>query len=166
MSVEQQRPRRRPARTAAATSIAIVVALITVALVRAGAAAPAAADTASPLAGPSGSASAPAIQLYTAHGDASLVPALEGERPLYILSLGSDARPGQPITSQRSDSIHIIGIDLSTHRASILGFPRDSWVNIPGHGMNKINAAMTYGGPALTIATLESSRASTSTSGC
>jgi LCP family protein required for cell wall assembly len=37
----------------------------------------------------------------------------------------------------------------------VLGFPRDSWVNIPGHGMGKINTAMWMGGPQLIIATLE-----------
>jgi LCP family protein required for cell wall assembly len=95
------------------------------------------------------------IRLYAAHGEASLVPALEGKRPLFILSLGSDARPGQDIRGERSDSIHIIGIDLSTNRATILGFPRDSWVSIPGHGSGKINSAMRDGGPALTIKTLE-----------
>jgi LCP family protein required for cell wall assembly len=98
---------------------------------------------------------APVIRLYAAHGEASLIPALEGKRPLFILSLGSDARPGQDITRQRSDSIHIIGIDLATNRATILGFPRDSWVNIPGHGTNKINSAMSAGGPDLTVRTLE-----------
>jgi polyisoprenyl-teichoic acid--peptidoglycan teichoic acid transferase len=102
-----------------------------------------------------GASTAPVIRLYAAHGEASLIPALEGKRPLFILSLGSDARPGQDIRGQRSDSIHIIGIDLSTNRATILGFPRDSWVNIPGHGPNKINAAMHDGGPDLTVRTLE-----------
>ncbi len=106
-------------------------------------------------AGPTGSPTAPVIRLYAAHGEASLIPALEGKRPLFILSLGSDARPGQAITRQRSDSIHIIGIDLKTNHATVLGFPRDSWVNIPGHGTNKINSAMSAGGPDLTIRTLE-----------
>jgi LCP family protein required for cell wall assembly len=106
-------------------------------------------------AGVPSTASTPAVQLYAAHDDASLVPALEGKRPLFILSLGSDARPGQDVARQRSDSIHIIGIDLATRHASILGFPRDSYVPIPGHGTNKINSAMSSGGPSLLIQTLE-----------
>jgi LCP family protein required for cell wall assembly len=36
-----------------------------------------------------------------------------------------------------------------------LSIPRDTLVNIPGHGQNKINAAYAYGGPALTIRTVE-----------
>jgi LCP family protein required for cell wall assembly len=103
-------------------------------------------------AGPSPSASA--VELHAVHG-ASFVPALEGKRPLFVLALGSDARPGQVITAERSDSIHIIGIDLVRHRATILGFPRDSWVSIPGHGMGKITTAMALGGPSLTIRTIE-----------
>jgi polyisoprenyl-teichoic acid--peptidoglycan teichoic acid transferase len=96
-----------------------------------------------------------AIEIHSAHG-ASYVPALQGKRPLFILALGSDARPGERITGQRSDSIHLIGVDLRRHRATILGFPRDSWVHIPGHGTTKINTAMTLGGPSLTVRTVES----------
>lgn len=95
------------------------------------------------------------VQIHSAHG-ASYVPALQGKRPLFILALGSDARPGQNIVRQRSDSIHIIGVDLERHRATILGFPRDSWVHIPGHGTTKLNTAMTLGGPPLVVRTIES----------
>lgn len=95
------------------------------------------------------------VEIHSAHG-ASYVPALQGRRPLFILALGSDARPGQGIAKQRSDSIHIIGVDLRRHRATILGFPRDSWVHIPGHGTTKINTAMTLGGPSLVVRTIES----------
>lgn len=95
------------------------------------------------------------VQIHSAHG-ASYVPALQGRRPLFILALGSDARPGESVTGQRSDSIHLIGVDLKRRRATILGFPRDSWVHIPGHGTTKINTAMTLGGPSLTVRTVES----------
>jgi polyisoprenyl-teichoic acid--peptidoglycan teichoic acid transferase len=94
------------------------------------------------------------IEIHSAHGT-SFVPALQGKRPLFILALGSDARPGQNPARERSDSIHLIGVNLSTHRATILGFPRDSWVNIPGHGTSKITTAMSSGGPSLTVATIE-----------
>jgi LCP family protein required for cell wall assembly len=94
------------------------------------------------------------VEIHSAHGT-SYVPALQGKRPLFILALGSDARPGQSVIGQRSDSIHLIGVDLKRHRATILGFPRDSWVPIPGHGTTKINTAMTIGGPGLTVRTVE-----------
>ncbi len=94
------------------------------------------------------------VEIHSAHG-ASFVPALEGRRPMFILALGSDARPGEPPLRERSDSIHIIGVNFATRQATILGFPRDSWVNIPGHGTAKITTAMSSGGPALTVATIE-----------
>jgi len=94
--------------------------------------------------------------LAAAHpNEARNLPGLTGTKPFFILSLGSDARPGQTIAGQRSDSIHIIGINPVRHRVSILGFPRDSWVSIPGHGQNKINSAMSSGGPDLTVRTME-----------
>ena len=39
--------------------------------------------------------------------------------------------------------------------AYMISFPRDMYVPIPGHGKNKINAAFAYGGPQLTVRTLE-----------
>ena len=95
------------------------------------------------------------VEIHSAHGS-SFVPALQGKRPLFILALGSDARPGEGIEHNRADSIHLIGVNLKSHRATILGFPRDSWVSIPGHGTTKINTAMTLGGPELMVQTIES----------
>jgi LCP family protein required for cell wall assembly len=101
-------------------------------------------------------APAPAFVLGIAHPhEVRSLPSLTGSKPVFILSLGSDARPGEQVAGQRSDSIHLIGINPARHRASILGFPRDSWVSIPGFGTNKINAAMVYGGPHLTVRTIE-----------
>ena len=102
----------------------------------------------------SAAASPPWFEIGQAHAD--YVPALDGTSPVFILFIGSDARPGQPVDGERTDSIHLVGINPAKHRASILGFPRDSYVEIPGHGMNKINTAMFYGGPDLTIQTVES----------
>jgi LCP family protein required for cell wall assembly len=86
---------------------------------------------------------------------ATFVPALDGNRPIYILALGSHARPGQGIDAERADSIHIIAFNPAAGKGTILGIPRDSWVNIPGHGTDKINASLSDGGPALTVKTVE-----------
>jgi LCP family protein required for cell wall assembly len=75
-------------------------------------------------------------------------------KPIFILMLGGDARSGNSSTA-RTDSIHIVAIVPGTLHASILGIPRDSYVNIPGHGQNKINSASFFGGPQLTIQTVE-----------
>lgn len=71
---------------------------------------------------------------------------------VWILALGSDARPGEPFLGSRSDAIQLVGIDARTHRAVTIGIPRDSYIDIPGHGHDKINAAMVYGGPRATAA--------------
>lgn len=86
---------------------------------------------------------------------ASFVPYLARKRPLFVLALGSDARSGEPVDRERADSIHIIGVDLKAGRASILGFPRDSYVDIPGHGKWRINKALELGGPQLVVKTVE-----------
>lgn len=68
---------------------------------------------------------------------------------VWILALGSDARPGEAVLSSRADSIHLVGINARTGHATIIGIPRDSYVDIPGYGQDKINSAMVYGGPQL-----------------
>ncbi|WP_246050981.1 LCP family protein [Nocardioides guangzhouensis] len=68
---------------------------------------------------------------------------------IWILALGSDARPGQSVTRSRADAIQLVGINTRTGAATSIGVPRDSWVGIPGHGNEKITAAMYFGGPKL-----------------
>lgn len=73
---------------------------------------------------------------------------------IYVLVIGNDARSGNPPTA-RADAIHIVGINTDTMKAGILNFPRDSWVNIPGRGMAKMNEATVTGGPERLGQTLE-----------
>jgi LCP family protein required for cell wall assembly len=68
---------------------------------------------------------------------------------IWILALGSDARRGQPVLRSRADAIQLVGINTRTGAASAIGIPRDSWVPIPGHGSNRINSALYFGGPEL-----------------
>jgi polyisoprenyl-teichoic acid--peptidoglycan teichoic acid transferase len=67
----------------------------------------------------------------------------------WILAVGSDARPGEEFTHTRGDALHLIGISSKTGAAADIGIPRDSYVDIPGVGHDKINAALYYGGPQL-----------------
>ncbi|MET0510763.1 MAG: LCP family protein [Thermoleophilaceae bacterium] len=76
-----------------------------------------------------------------------------------ILVLGSDARTGESIDDSqggpsRADTIMLVHAALGSVRK--LSIPRDIEVEVPGHGINKINAAYALGGPALTIETVES----------
>jgi LCP family protein required for cell wall assembly len=86
---------------------------------------------------------------------ATFVPGLPSNEPMFVLVIGSDARPGQSVTGTRADSIHIVGVNPRRGRVSLLGIPRDSWVAIPGFGSDKINAALVRGGPELLVETVE-----------
>lgn len=93
-------------------------------------------------------------------GDASFLPGfaeVARRRTLFVLAIGSDARPGvcEPVERCLADSIHLIGINPRRGGASILGFPRDSYVPIPGVGTQKINNALFAGGPELVVQTVE-----------
>src|SRR5215218_8224466 len=75
-----------------------------------------------------------------------------------ILILGSDARPedskepgANPGGPSRSDTIMLWRVGGG--HASRLSIPRDTVVDIPGHGRQKINAAYAFGGAALSIQT-------------
>jgi LCP family protein required for cell wall assembly len=94
-------------------------------------------------------------QLEEGSTSADLIPSLLPRGPLFVLVIGSDARPGQPVGQTRADSIHVVGVNPRKGRVSILGIPRDSWAPIPGWGSDKINAALVVGGPELLVATVE-----------
>jgi LCP family protein required for cell wall assembly len=78
-----------------------------------------------------------------------------GNGPIFILAIGSDSRPRTPIDRGHSDVLQLIGVSQQKNKASILGFNRDYEVPIPGVGVDKINEAMSTGGPDLTVATVE-----------
>lgn len=89
-------------------------------------------------------------QLSAASGDA-----------LTFLIVGSDSRQGlDDLTNfgsaggQRGDVIMLVRLDRSSGEAKILSIPRDLWVDIPGNGKGKINAAYAYGGPSLMVQTI------------
>ncbi len=73
---------------------------------------------------------------------------------VWVLLLGSDAREGQPVLRSRADAIQLVGINTRTGAGTAIGIPRDSFVDVPGHGRNKINAAMYFGGPQLMARTV------------
>ena len=68
---------------------------------------------------------------------------------VWILAIGSDMRPGEDMLRTRADAIQLVGLNTRTGAATAIGIPRDSWVPIPGHGSNRVNAALTFGGPQL-----------------
>jgi LCP family protein required for cell wall assembly len=78
-------------------------------------------------------------------------------QPLYILLLGSDRHNGQVAAGDhgRSDTILLVRLDPITRSISMLSIPRDLQVDIPGYGLNKINAAYSFGGAPLAIETVK-----------
>ena len=84
-----------------------------------------------------------------------------------ILLMGSDRRSEKQATGgnakadswipgeQRSDTLMVLHISGDRKAASVVSIPRDSYVTIPGHGEDKINAAFSYGGPSLAVETIE-----------
>ena len=73
---------------------------------------------------------------------------------VFILVAGSDARPREDIRRTRADSIHLLAVNPRTLEGTVLGFPRDAWVEIPGRGAGKINTALSSGGPDLLAETV------------
>ncbi len=73
-----------------------------------------------------------------------------------ILIIGSDARDYDGTEGQRSDSMILFSIDKKHRQIKLTSFLRDSYVYIPGIDENdKLNASFSYGGPQLTMDTLE-----------
>lgn len=81
------------------------------------------------------------------------------------LITGSDSRQG--LSRTQIDALHV-GFDFGTLNSDsvmllhmggpkpvLISIPRDSYVPIPGHGYNKMNAALAFGGPNLLVQTVE-----------
>lgn len=84
-----------------------------------------------------------------------------------ILLLGTDRRSDVATTGtaatgrawvpgeQRSDAMMLVHVAADRGTVTVVSLPRDSWVEVPGHGMAKINAAYSYGGASLAVQTVE-----------
>jgi LCP family protein required for cell wall assembly len=78
-----------------------------------------------------------------------------------ILIIGLDNRPTSGVDSKEGGGANTNEADANTDTIMLwrvgggvsrrLSIPRDTLVNIPGHGQGKINAAWAYGGPALAL---------------
>ncbi len=98
----------------------------------------------------------------------------DGTRPAaskgydYVL-VGSDSREGltpaqmrqlhtgttKTAEGKRTDSIILVHVPAGGGKSAMISLPRDSYLPIPGHGKNKINAAYTLGGATLLVRTIE-----------
>lgn len=86
----------------------------------------------------------------------STLPRGGGEN--YLL-LGSDKRDpedaaAEGVTGQRSDVMMLVHVSADHRSVYVMSFPRDLYVDIPGHGQNRINAALAIGGVPLATETV------------
>lgn len=72
---------------------------------------------------------------------------------LNIMLIGSDSMSVGD--HGRSDSLLILSLDMRHKKIKVTSLMRDIWLKIPGHGQDRFNAAYAYGGPKLTIETIE-----------
>jgi LCP family protein required for cell wall assembly len=70
----------------------------------------------------------------------------------YLL-IGNDARPGD--TGSRSDVMVLVHVPEDRSDVTLIHFPRDLWVPIPGRGEAKLNAAYAFGGAPLLVKTMQ-----------
>ncbi len=85
-----------------------------------------------------------------------LPPADSAGETFNVLVLGLDHGLGRPEGgNNRSDTIIVAHIDEARQKACLLSIPRDSYVDVPGHGRTKINEAYQLGGVELAVKTVE-----------
>jgi len=83
---------------------------------------------------------------------AELPPPFAGVSRLRLVLMGADDREHE---GGRSDTLMVLWLNPAQKRGAIMSIPRDLRADIPGHGSTKINAAYAYGGPKLTVTTVE-----------
>ena len=71
-----------------------------------------------------------------------------------VLVIGTDTRDPDEERG-RSDSMILVSMNSRTHQIYMTSFMRDAYVEIPGQGSAKLNAAYSYGGPELLMDTIE-----------
>jgi polyisoprenyl-teichoic acid--peptidoglycan teichoic acid transferase len=82
-------------------------------------------------------------------------------KPQTILLLGSDTRAKGARDYEgakargRSDTMMLVRLDPDQPQIPVLSLPRDLKVQIPGHGVDKLNAAYAFGGVKLTLRTIK-----------
>lgn len=96
----------------------------------------------------------PVMPPVSRHSVTILLAGSDLRSPWRTTGLGAHRLPFYP-GEQRSDVLMLVHINADRKQVSFISIPRDSWVDVPGFGMAKINAALSWGGPPLMIKTVE-----------
>jgi LCP family protein required for cell wall assembly len=82
------------------------------------------------------------------------IPIWGGKERVNILLMGVDSRERSSDEMPRSDTMLIASIDPVGKTYTLFSVLRDTYVEIPGYGSSRINAALAYGGPSLAMQTV------------
>lgn len=82
------------------------------------------------------------------------IPIWGGKERVNILLMGVDSRERTPDELPRSDTMLIVSIDPVGRNYTLFSVLRDTYVEIPGYGSSRVNAALAYGGPSLAMQTV------------
>lgn len=81
-----------------------------------------------------------------------LLTGTEPLKPFVVMLLGVDSRDGE---SARSDTMMLAAVHPAKQSVYVISIPRDSYMELPGKGHDKVNHAMAFGGPKLVKESLE-----------
>jgi polyisoprenyl-teichoic acid--peptidoglycan teichoic acid transferase len=103
------------------------------------------------------------LEFKQAATDLSATPALPHAQvmianpgdPQTLLLIGSDHRAGTPWHTANTDTMLLVRLDPSSATINLLSLPRDLRVDIPGHGIWRLNEAYSMGGPNLLLKTIK-----------
>lgn len=84
------------------------------------------------------------------------IPQVNFEEIIKFAIFGSDSRDQNNTYAGRSDTIILVVINNNNKSVNLISIPRDTYVNVPGYGMTKINHAYAYGREQLTLKTINS----------
>ena len=91
------------------------------------------------------------LQKVETSGDAEYDPG-RWKDLTFVLLIGSDERVG--LEGARGDALHVAALNPTHGKATIINIPRDTWVDIPGHGQGRVNEAYRFGGAQLQAETV------------
>lgn len=99
------------------------------------------------------------VEITRGPSDGEAPAPVEGSGQNFLL-LGSDKRSPEAaaasgVYGQRSDVMMLVHVSEDKDAVYVMSFPRDLYVDIPGHGKDRINAALAFGGVSLAVTTVE-----------